>query len=335
MTLVLQKILSIMLGIILITTMTPSLILNSSGQESTFIPPRQQWKTISEIDELTCKEGLVLLQKNNGAPACVSPHTYLKLVDRGYGMFDSSIMMNRPAMINDLMQNMASTESLMQHWHLMMINDSSMMNKTITNWISQMKKNPEFLSNILGPMTSDPQIREQMVKQMRNHPQMENALQQNPKWMDAVHRMPSGMDSQMGHGPQQGMNQGMQMSECMWCSEYDHESYADHDMGFLNSDRVMDIIHTIWINPNLAQDMHDFMLQNPIHMANIVDQMMEPILELMMNDPEIRQQMMELMLENPELMDSIRHKNISVYYIWLPCENSNFHYSSTLLNFIS
>ncbi len=72
---------------------------------------------------------------------------------------------------------------------------------------------------------------------------------------------------------------------------------------------MMNIMHTIWINPSLAQDMHDFMLESPSHMANMADQMMEPMLGPMMNDPEIRQQMMELMLENPEFMDSIRHQN--------------------------
>jgi len=305
----LKKILSIIIGLTLFTAITPSLISNSSGQESTFIPPRHQWKTTSDLDELTCKDGFVLLQKNNGAPACVSPYAYLKLVDRGYGMFDSSIMMNRPAMMNDLMQNMASNQNLMHHWHMMMVNDPSMMNKTMTNWILQMKKDPEFLSNLLGPMTSDPQLREQMIEQMRSHPQMEKALQKNPQWMDAVHQMPNGMDSQMGHGPQQGMNQGMQMSGCKWCPEYDRMPHTGSDMGFSNFDRMMNIMHAIWINPSLAQDMHDFMLENPSHMADMADQMMEPMLGPMMNDPEIRQQMMELMLENPEFMDSIRHQN--------------------------
>ena len=300
-----------MLGLILITTVIPSLVSNSSGQESGFVPPRQQWKTTSDINELTCKQGFVLLQKNNGEPACVSPHAYLKLVDRGYGVFDSSIMMNRPTMMDDLMQDMASNENLMRHWHMMLINNPLMMNKTMTDWVLQMKKNPEFLSNILGPMTSEPSLREQMVELMRNHSQMEKTLQQNSQWMDAVHRMPNGMDSPMGHRPQQGMNQGMQISGCTWCPEYDHKSYTGHDMGFSNFDRMMDMMHVIWINPNLAQDMHDFMLENPSHMADMEDQMMESILEPMMNDPEIRQQMMELMLENPEFMDSIRHQNIS------------------------
>ncbi len=307
---VLKKVFSIILGITLVTAISPTLILNSSGQENPFIPPRHQWKTISDIDELTCKEGLVLLQKNNGAPACVSPNAYLKLVDRGYGMFDSSIMMNRPAMMNNLMQNMAENQSLMEHWHIMMVNNPSMMNKTMTNWILQMKKNPEFLSNVVGPMTSDPQLREQMLKQMKNHPQMEKELQQNPQWMDSVHQMPSGMGSQMGHGPSQGMNQGMPMSECKWCPEFSHTPHTGSSMAFSNFDRMMNIMHGIWINPNLTQDMHDFMIENPSHMANMADQMMGPILEPMMNDPEIRQQMMKLMLENPEFMDSIRHQNV-------------------------
>jgi len=303
---VLKKTFSILLGIILVTAITPSILSNSYGQENTFIPPRHQWKTISDIEKITCKEEFVLLQKNTGEPACVSPRAYLKLVDRGYGMFDSSIMMNHPKMMNDLIQNMASNKNLMQHWHMMMINNPSMMNKTITDWVLQMKKNPEFLSNILGPMTSEPQLREQMVEQMRNHTQMEKTLQQNPQWMDAVHQMPNDMDSQMGHGSQQGM----QMSECTWCPVYDHEPHTAHDMDFSNFDRIMDIMHAIWIEPNLAQDMHDFMLENPSHMANMADQMMESILEPMMNDPEIRQQMIKLMLENPEFMNSIRHQNI-------------------------
>jgi hypothetical protein len=78
---------SFVLFLIFNLSLSPVFLAEISGEE-TIIPPRKQWKEISDIDQLTCKEGLLLLQKNNGAPACVSSSAYLGLVDRGYGMFE-------------------------------------------------------------------------------------------------------------------------------------------------------------------------------------------------------------------------------------------------------
>ena len=45
------------------------------------LSPRQHWKQFSNLDTLECDSGHILLQKDNGSPACVMPSTYLKLVD--------------------------------------------------------------------------------------------------------------------------------------------------------------------------------------------------------------------------------------------------------------
>lgn len=295
---------------VLTLTLSISISMISESFAQSVIPPRHQWKQIDNIDDLTCKDGLILLQKNNGAPACVSPTTYLKLVDRGYGMYDSSLMMKHPEMATNLMKNMASTDQLMMHWHEMMQKDPVMMKTTMNDWVSFMKNNTNYLKNMMSPMTSDPGLRQQMIEHMKNHPQMESALKQNPQWMDSVHQPM--MDSDMRHGMGSDMNQGMgkemPQNMCQWCSDYERHM-PQHSMKFTNSDRVMSMMHHMWIDNDMIQDMHRFMLENPSHMAQMQQHMMEPMLRHMMDDPELRQQMIEMMLEHHEFMNSIRHEN--------------------------
>jgi hypothetical protein len=65
----------------------------------------------------------------------------------------------------------------------------------------------------------------------------------------------------------------------------------------------------MWINDEMSQDMHEFMLENPQHMAGMSEQMMGEMLGPMMDDPELREQMIALMLKNQGFMNSIRHNN--------------------------
>jgi hypothetical protein len=299
---------SFVLFLIFNLSLSPVFLAEISGEE-TIIPPRKQWKEISDIDQLTCKEGLLLLQKNNGAPACVSSSAYLGLVDRGYGMFDSEIMMKRPMMMNNLIEKMTSNQMIMNHWHEMMINDKTMMQKTMQDWISQMKDNPRLLGNMMGPMTSDPNLREQMIETMKQHGTMMKSLQEHPRWMTSVHdeMMGSGMNPDMGMGQNQG--QGMH-ANCQWCPQNEQHKTHEHARSFSDSDKMMDMIHHMWINNAMTTDMHDHMIENPSHMAQMSGQMMGPMLGHMMDDPELRQQMIEMMLEHPEFMNSIRHENM-------------------------
>lgn len=291
--------------LILTITFSPTFFENSFAQEMT---PHQQWKKFADLDMLTCKSGELLLQKSNGNPTCVTPSTYLKLVDRGYGTHNQSIMDKNPEMINELMNAMASNQNLMLHWHEMMQNDSNMMSQTMIDWVSQITNNPELLKNMLGPMTSDSELREKMIEVMKNHSYMETLLKQNSKWMDSIH------DSMMGSE----MGQGMHNSQCVWCPDYQKHTnlhsmnsneIGSHYMGFSNPDRMMDMIHHMWINSEMTKDMHTMMLQDPSHMAMMSNQMMEPMLNAVMDDPNLREQMIELMLENQDFMNSIRHDN--------------------------
>jgi len=282
---------------ILTITFSPAFFENSFAQQQ--MTPHQQWKKFADPDMLTCKPGHLLIQKSNGNPACVMPSTYLKLVDRGYGPHNQSMMDKHPEMMNHLMNSMASNEKLMTHWHEMMQKNPTIMKSTMNDWISQMKKNPELLKNMLAPMTSEPELREKMITTMKNHPQMENHLKSHSMWMDSIHQpmMSSGME------------QGMHQSGCMWCSDYEHNSMNSHKMMMSESTKMMDMIHHVWINSEMTKDMHTMMLEDPSHMAMMSNQMMEPMLNAVMDDENLREQMIGLMLQHKDFMNSIRHEN--------------------------
>ena len=57
---------------------------------SLHLSPRQQVKNGIDIDQVICKEGLVLFIKYNDSPACVRPETSLTLEQRSWGGFPSN-----------------------------------------------------------------------------------------------------------------------------------------------------------------------------------------------------------------------------------------------------
>jgi hypothetical protein len=59
-----------------------------------FPPPLKQLKSGVTTDEIQCKDGLVLLQKYNGSPACIKPETVPKLVTREWGTSDNWIKLS-------------------------------------------------------------------------------------------------------------------------------------------------------------------------------------------------------------------------------------------------
>lgn len=315
--------------IILTIAISPSLFENSFAQQMT---PHQQWKKFTDVDMLSCKSGHLLLQKTNGNPACVMPSTYLKLVDRGYGLHDQSVMDKNPEMMTRLMNSMASNEKIMHHWHEMMQKNPDVMMQTMDDWVLQIKDNSNLLKNMLAPMTTDPELREKMIHIMKNHPQMETHLKSNSAWMDSVHQP---MSSDVSHGSESGMSGGMsddkssmghgdsetscpmckkmkekkRLDNCPWCPNYKHHSMNSHSMTMSNSDKIMDMIHHMWINSEMTTDMHTIMLEDSSHMAMMSNQMMKPMLNAVMNDEDLREQMIDLMLQHNDFMNSIRHDN--------------------------
>lgn len=289
--------------IILGFLISPILFDQSFAQENQIISPLHQWKQLADPESLTCKEGFIFLQKNNGNPACVSPPTYLKLIDRGYGKFESSQLMNRPEMMNHLIDEMVNDSQLMHHWHIMMLNDPKILQETMDDTVLQLEENQEYITNLLEPILTNSELREQMIEQMKNHTQMMISLQGHSGWMDSVHQPM--MKSTMSHEMNSEMHEE---NGCPMCSETS-QHVVHTDMRFHQPKIMENLMHHIWINENMRTQMHNLMIKNPNHMSLMAKQMMSPLLGMMMDSTEIRNKMIEVMLENPDFMDSIRHEN--------------------------
>jgi hypothetical protein len=299
-----NKLNSLFVFFILLSFLIPPILFEQSfAQENQIISSRHQWKQSSDPESLTCKQSLILLQKANGVPACVSSVTYIKLVDRGYGKFNSSQLMNRPDMMTLLMGGMVNDSKLMHHWHNMTLNDPKILQKTMDEMVLQLEENKEYITNILGQMIKSPELRKQMIEQMESHSQMTDSLQSHSEWMESVHQptMKSNMNHEMNSETHENIG-------CAMCSKTkQHDLHANK--GFHDPKIMEDLIHHIWINEKMRTKMQILMLKNPIHLNLMVDQLMNPLLGLMMDNPEIRNKMIEIMLENQDFMDSIRHEN--------------------------
>jgi len=262
-----------------------------SAHESSaeYFPPRKQWKMFADPDMLTCKDGLVLLQKNNGYPACVTPTTYVKLIDRDFAKYDFRLISNRPDMMSYLIVHLESNPNIMNHWHNMMLKNPTVIETIMSDWILQIKEEPRLLYNILGPIASEPELREKMIVIMRTHSQMEDSLRNNPAWMISVHEP---VTHEIPH------------ENCSWCPTY---TYDNSKSITLQSDRLMDLIHHFWINDEMSTRMYKLMLNDPTHMAMMSDKMMGEILYPIMDDPQLREEMANLLIKHQAFMDAIRH----------------------------
>ena len=88
---------------------------------------------------------------------------------------------------------------------------------------------------------------------------MENSLKINSQWMEYVHHQM--MNSETG--------QGMYYLACSWCPGYQMSVSRGNFMEY-GSDRIMDMMHNMWINSGMIHDMNTIMLQNTSHMATYV-----------------------------------------------------------------
>jgi hypothetical protein len=60
--------------------------LEETTHDAEVLSPLQQFKSGISIDKIQCKEGLVIVTKYDGSPACVKPETKTKLIERGWAI---------------------------------------------------------------------------------------------------------------------------------------------------------------------------------------------------------------------------------------------------------
>jgi len=196
---------TLVLPLIAILALSPILVDSIFAQILRNTPVGHQWDLHHDITQLTCAKGTaILLMNNDGEPACVKPSTYLTLVDRGYGKFDSNIMMNRPMMMQGLMGQMMDDPNLTQPMIDNMMNNQQMMQSMMGNnqmmgmmrggmmgqgmmgqgmmGQGMMMRSPEVMNDMMNQMIQNPEFRQQMIDEMQLHHNFLKELSENQQF---------------------------------------------------------------------------------------------------------------------------------------------------------
>jgi len=198
------------LPLVALLALSPILADSIFAQTQRYIPVMHQWNLHHDLAQLTCAKGTaILLMDNDGEPTCVKPSTYLTLVDRGYGKFDSNIMMNRPMMMQGLMGQMMDDPNLTQQMIDNMMNNQQMMQSMMSNnqmmgmmrggmmgqgqmgqgmmgqgmmGQGMMMRSPEVMNDMMNQMIQNPEFRQQMIDEMQRHHDFMKELSENQQF---------------------------------------------------------------------------------------------------------------------------------------------------------
>ncbi len=116
--------------------------------QSQYMPVRHQWMMTNDPNQLVCQPGMGLMLGNNGNPACVSPSTYMRLVDRGWGNYDINQMTRDQHFMTGVMNNMMYHPQLMGQ----MMNNPQMIQAMHANdqWMGMMHSQAMMMGQGMG-----------------------------------------------------------------------------------------------------------------------------------------------------------------------------------------
>lgn len=84
---------------------------NSFGETDS---PLVQTKQGVPANEVACNEGLVLMVRESGTPACLTAPSYLRSIDRGWGVGDLDLLQNNPEQLDSIIEAIMHNRELRQ-----------------------------------------------------------------------------------------------------------------------------------------------------------------------------------------------------------------------------
>ncbi len=330
---------TVLSGIIVLAIFTISFSLFSEPvfAQMTYMTPHHQMKMMNDPMQVTCRDGMVLMMKgSSGNPVCVSSSTYWRLADRAWGNFDTELLAQNQNHMHGVMGAMINNPQMSQYMHDWMGNNTEHMQTMMDTWMPQMMQNDQWMMNMMGPMMNDPELSQQMMNHMMMNPQMMQNMQSNQQWMGMMHGGPM-MSGGMYHGMmnnatmncpwcpfmQDSINQSMTGKGCAWCQgdmrhgmmnkgmmmgqhmqspTSEKSPTLSHGWMMQNPQHMQNMMNYMMNDPQSMQTMHGMMMQNPQHMHGMMTNMMGPMMNYMMNDPQMQQQMMNHMMNHPQMM---------------------------------
>ena len=85
------------------------------GATSSFgetLSPLEQTKQGTPASEVTCKESFVLMVRESGKAACLTPISFIRSVDRGWGIADLDLMEKHPKQLEAIVATILANDQL-------------------------------------------------------------------------------------------------------------------------------------------------------------------------------------------------------------------------------
>jgi len=127
------------------------------GATSSFgetLSPLEQTKQGTPASEVTCKESFVLMVRESGKAACLTPISFIRSVDRGWGIADLDLMEKHPKQLEAIVATILANDQLRK-----MVIDRIMENPEA---IEKIKENEKLMSIFEGKGMIEDQAGSQM-----------------------------------------------------------------------------------------------------------------------------------------------------------------------------
>jgi len=182
---------------------------SDAAQTESKMSVKQQWEMFPNIEQITCANGYgILIKESTGTPVCVKPAVYLRLVNRGYGEHDFSLMSKNQEFMIGIDNNIMNHPELQDD----MINDPDM--------IQAMQNNPEWMDHMQGKGMME---QDKMGDGMMDQDKMGDGMMEQDKMGEGMMEQDKMGQDKMG---QDKMGQGMMKQDkkmdkytmgCKWC----------------------------------------------------------------------------------------------------------------------
>jgi len=80
----------------------PFLMFGVTSSYGETLSPLEQTKQGVPANEVACKKGLVLMVRESGNPACLTPTSYMRSIDRGWGVRDLDLLQKHPEQLDSI-----------------------------------------------------------------------------------------------------------------------------------------------------------------------------------------------------------------------------------------
>ena len=93
----------------------PFLMFGATNSYAETLSPLEQTKQGVPASEVTCNENFVLMVRESGSAACLTPASYIRSADRGWGVPDLDLLQEHPEQLDAIIAHIMQNRELREH----------------------------------------------------------------------------------------------------------------------------------------------------------------------------------------------------------------------------